>query len=605
MPIHGCDPLRVWGRLEPRPRQVELDRALQARIADPLWMLTRQWQFGEFHGEDTGSLVMATVARRVSPVLTAQAGQSAGPYSAALPMETTVERLPIDFPPVARAGLGRQFLTMLAARLAAVGVTNLAPYRATLCDAYPLVVPPLDPADPADALAVARRRAAAAAHRVLLALAARSFDGVALARAAPASGTALPAELAGLSHPDVLAAALEEYAAWFRGLYQEPAPGTGTAWNGARLEYDFGCTVARDGPAAVKLLGTSSPNGRLDWYSFDLGGQVAAAAHPAPAWEVTSSIPAPAEFAGMPDPRWWQLEDAAVDLGRIRADAADLASILVAEFALLYGNNWLVIPYEQQLGSLAEVAGIVVTDVFGQRTLISSATGSAGTSWARWDLFSLAPRRQSGTVPLGQHLWLPPAVPAVLEGEVAEEVVFVRDEASNLVWAVEARVPDGLGGGRDGADVARRVTSALATLEAALAGPTPQPATSDAPLAYRLGTTVPENWIPFLPVQLPQDTSVIRLQRGSMPRFFPPGVPRVRPVTSILRDGLAPDDSQPHPYYVNEEEVSRAGEVVRAALRRTRWLNGTVLVWHARRRASGRGGGSSGLTFDVLERTGQ
>ena len=55
-------------------------------------------------------------------------------------------------------------------------------------------------------------------------------------------------------------------------------------------------------------------------------------------------IPAPAEFAGMPNPRWWQFEDAAVDLGTFRAQATDLAKIVVAEFALVYGNNWLVVP---------------------------------------------------------------------------------------------------------------------------------------------------------------------------------------------------------------------------------------------------------------------
>ena len=30
-------------------------------------MLTRQWQFGEFHGEDAGSAVMATLAHRSLP----------------------------------------------------------------------------------------------------------------------------------------------------------------------------------------------------------------------------------------------------------------------------------------------------------------------------------------------------------------------------------------------------------------------------------------------------------------------------------------------------------------------------------------------------------
>jgi len=49
----------VWSRLEGRPRRVNFDRVLRAEVHDALWMLTRQWQFGEFKGEDTGSAIFA------------------------------------------------------------------------------------------------------------------------------------------------------------------------------------------------------------------------------------------------------------------------------------------------------------------------------------------------------------------------------------------------------------------------------------------------------------------------------------------------------------------------------------------------------------------
>ena len=48
-----------WMRLEPLSRNAEMNSSLQARIYDPLWMLARQWQLGEFQGEDNGSPVMA------------------------------------------------------------------------------------------------------------------------------------------------------------------------------------------------------------------------------------------------------------------------------------------------------------------------------------------------------------------------------------------------------------------------------------------------------------------------------------------------------------------------------------------------------------------
>ncbi len=49
-----------WMRLEPVSRNVEMKTSLQARIYDPLWLLARQWQLGEFQGEDNGSPIMAS-----------------------------------------------------------------------------------------------------------------------------------------------------------------------------------------------------------------------------------------------------------------------------------------------------------------------------------------------------------------------------------------------------------------------------------------------------------------------------------------------------------------------------------------------------------------
>src|SRR6266545_576336 len=99
MAYRSCEPLRAWNRLEPRPRQVELDRVLQARVHDALWMLTRQWQLGEFHAEDTGSPVLATIARRTFAISKVRLGAGPPvPYDPAIgPLEPLVERLPVTF----------------------------------------------------------------------------------------------------------------------------------------------------------------------------------------------------------------------------------------------------------------------------------------------------------------------------------------------------------------------------------------------------------------------------------------------------------------------------------------------------------------------------
>src|SRR6478672_13578502 len=54
--------VRGWNRLEGRPRSADFDRSLRAEVRDPLWFLTRQWQFGEFQGEDAGSPIDARLA---------------------------------------------------------------------------------------------------------------------------------------------------------------------------------------------------------------------------------------------------------------------------------------------------------------------------------------------------------------------------------------------------------------------------------------------------------------------------------------------------------------------------------------------------------------
>jgi len=52
----------MWNRVEGRPRATKnFDRALQAEVRDALWMLTKQWQMGEFEGDDAGSPVLAKI----------------------------------------------------------------------------------------------------------------------------------------------------------------------------------------------------------------------------------------------------------------------------------------------------------------------------------------------------------------------------------------------------------------------------------------------------------------------------------------------------------------------------------------------------------------
>lgn len=54
------------------------------------------------------------------------------------------------------------------------------------------------------------------------------------------------------------------------------------------------------------------------------------------------------------------------------------------------------------------------------------------------------------------------------------------------------------------------------------------------------------------------------------------------------------------PYFIHEEEVPRAGTILRQQFQRTRWRGGRAVVWLGATRETGRGEGSSGLAFDQL-----
>ena len=76
-----------WNRLEGRPRTANFERALRAEVRDALWFLTRQWQFGEFQGEDAGSPVEVRTAVRTDGLQHyAVARDRALPYDPAVPL---------------------------------------------------------------------------------------------------------------------------------------------------------------------------------------------------------------------------------------------------------------------------------------------------------------------------------------------------------------------------------------------------------------------------------------------------------------------------------------------------------------------------------------
>ena len=547
----------TWHRLEPRVRGGDPAIALRAAVHDPLWLLGRQWQMGELLGEDTAFPVAVRIETAEHALTRFRPGAAGNPSvdydPAATPLEVRVEREPAGAPTLR---LRLDAWARLRAALHAAGLDDLA---ATLAAAHPL---------PA-----ARVAGDAADARLRLLAGTGAADGLAVAVALAVDPGAVPPTIA------------DAFLAWVRA--QAPAD-AGDCWVTDRLEYRFAVAAGTDAGETV-LAAPEYTGGRLDWHDLDIDTDAARtlgtpAAAPQP--RVAHLLPTRVSFPGMPTERFWEFEDATVNLGAIRAAAEDLGRMIVVEFATVFGNDWWQVPVPATFGTLIGIESLVVRDSFGENLLIApTQSAAASRATAPWRMFQHSDARiGAGAGPAPALLLLAPVIAGALEGEPIEEVKLLRDEMANLGWAVERIVEGADGRPRNRAiEYTGRLTAAPAAARA-----------SPAELAYVLQTHVPEHWIPLVPVRDPAHrdvASAVVLQRGSL--LTNDGT--MRPITAegIL---LAPEIS---PWYFHEEEVPRAGLRLQRIPSVARWLDGTSHAWTSRRAGAGGGEGSSGLRFDI------
>lgn len=587
-----------WNRLEGRPRSVDFEAAMRAEVHDPLWNLSKQWQVGEFQGEDAGSPAGARILIEQARFRQFAADQHVmQALDDGEPLEMRIERQPVGWSFGDRIQsldlrllLGRRWRKLLIR----VGLqAQLPAYLA----AYPLTAP--DPADPDHADIVAHGNV----WQRFDAVAGRMIDGGTLflfLDAAPAHRAS--AGIAGLSAADT--ATLDGlgniFVAWVKGLLTVPTDDQ-DGWRPERLEY--AARVTTDAPGGTQqrddelLVAEEISDGRVDWYHFDRQPRHQRPAPQPPSAPPVAFLPTPLEFGGMPNPRWWQFEEGAVNFGAIDPGSSDIGKLLFLEHVLLYANNWYIFPYRVAAGSNALVRGLAIRNVFGERFWITAAGARDSDSWQGWGMFA---NNSVGdpTDTSDRHITMLPVAAKIQDAESAEAQMLIRDEMANQVWGIEKRVraPSGqyLAGAELGSEMRRYH-------EARIGAPGGSPVPTEAALRYQLMTRVPENWIPFVAVHKDGDNRQTKLQRAAMPRLIDGdhSVPaRIRPRTALLRQGLAETPRQQ--LFIETEEVPRAGIQLIDGFRRTRWYGGTTFVWRGIRKYTGRGEGSSGLAFDQL-----
>ncbi len=549
-------------RLEPQSATGDPRPGIEARVHDPLWLLGRQWQLGEFEGEDAGTpITVRAVTRTVAvdrwAVGAAPQGRAFGRAARDL-LEPLIEAEPVAAP---APGL-RARAEAAAVLLSALDDAGLGAMRGVIAANCPLDLDADHYPDGGHAAFDAQWL------RLVRLLKGRGLaDGELICQAFEAAGGLPPWLLAAGAGQTVLDATLP-WMTWYRAEVSPPAGGD-DAWVGERLEYRF-----RIGAGDTVLDAPAHGGGEIDWHTFDAAPAGAPLAEPQDAppvppeeRRVHALVATPLRYPGMPADRLWEMEDAQVNLGLVEAEPWDLARLLVAEFALTYGNDWLVVPLDVPFGSLTSVESLIYTTTFGEHFLVRPT--AAASPDARWRMFTITSAEGQAI----DGLLVPPGAVAVHDGPPIEDVLFLRDEMANLAWAVERAVQGPSGAARDRGRERDN--------------PKPQPAgpVASAQLDYLLQTGVPGRWIPYLPVS--SGYKAINLVQGRIPAAdgsLPPplGVTLNRADTRVLKDA----------------EVPREGISVKRAPSVTRLADGTYVRWTTRRTSVGRGGGASGLAFD-------
>lgn len=563
-------------RLEPGCRNPDMSAGLQARIYDPLWLMARQWQMGEFQGEDNGSPAIASLEGESSLLTRFHAG--AIPRNTMLiapafdstkaPLEAIVEReqvRPADAEKAHSLRLaveaGLYFLRLLEAQMGS------RRYRDEFIHTFVLTGEDRSTLD-------------GDSSSYLDLMAGRCLDGRRLYaefNLVTNKKTSFPLvlQIVDVDEAKVQRAVLN-WLSWYEGLFSEP-DAAGSCWLTERMEYGFTVTAPMSEQSEMSLTAQEYSAGNLDWYDFDVNGDINLGAFNDKAISqiVETVIPATVTFRGAPAQRFWEFEDAQVDFGSVNARPEDLARMLLVEFTLNYGNDWFVIPVDLPVGSVCRTRSLVVTNTFGERFVIPSSQ-RFGEPVFFWQMFRPSMLRNPGERPGAfDVLFLPPALVKSLESRPLEEVLFLKDEMANMAWGVERVIESAIG------SPLNRFEQRSEALQ-----PPPQ---SQEKAVYKLATEVPDNWVPLMPVRSKEG---LRLRRAKMLKLD-----RLTEPTGALGQILNPNQGG---LAIFEEEIPREGIRVTRHYQLARWQDGSTHLWIGRKKKIGRGEGSSGLKFDTL-----
>ncbi len=326
-------------------------------------------------------------------------------------------------------------------------------------------------------------------------------------------------------------------------------------------------------------------------------------------------IPTMARYPGMPKKRLWELESGTVEMGvTTGVGVKHYANALILQYATMYSNDWMMLPMELDISTITEVDKVLLTNVFGDRTIVRAKDeGNTNERFMNnWAMFALSRKNPylNNDFSSDRRMFYPPALYNGMESAPIEEIQFLRDEMSNMIWGVENIINQGCGIPLDGKHFAAALEEKI---EEYIGQKTQNNSSSEnkntnkeksPEYAYTFQNRVPANWIPFIPVRMEKGTEnyerEIRLQRAKMPIFLANKYLAIQPNTSFLRAGLTKNEKY-QPLFINEEEINAVGAKLIKTYQRTRWIGGKTFTWIGYKKQLSGTQANSGLKFDKLE----
>ena len=588
----------IYTRHEGRTRKDDFDSALSFKIHDPLWMLTRQWQFGRFKGNDCGTAVTTKIKvskRRLDSLYPKNNTHNKQSYSTNTPMEYDVEKRNRLITPIIRIESAIQFKKMLQNALRAaqkdetfVNKESNRILRQLLQDL------PLDrfiPITENKTLDILKLEQNDKLHQLFAIYGKRMFDGYKL----------YLTDVNKLRHilNRDLQKTLHEYKAWFQKKYLPLQEDEENCLNERHMIHEIGL-----GDEQNIYQAEDYHTGRLSWYSFDVTKTTGKSALKEE--KMLSYLPVSVSFPGAPNKRLWHFEDRSVKFGQSKNDFSMLANAVIMQYTLMYSNDWMITPIEAETGTILDVEGIVVKDTFGEYIYINTTAEDNDNNQPdveyseRWNLFgtSKANAYQTNDFATQKGLLFPPSLPRCEESKPIEEVHFLRDEMANMVWSDENVINDKCGGTIAGQNLSDRVLTIVDEDKSEDIN-----VNDDCDYYYLLQNRVPLHWIPFIPKKIVGEIREIIFQRGRMPIFYNGCYNSVRPSTEILGSkhiDLKSDTQGTTPLFIDEEKVIGQGVKLSLTAQRTRWFYGESFNWISAKKTIAQSQVNSGLMFDEL-----